>query len=614
MQRYKIGAVGAVCLLLSSLGYAQDEVDQLILKYRPDVQARMPVAEVQARAVRSVAESTGVQVSYQRAMASVLGAHVLKLPYPMSDADARLYAETVMAANPEIEYVEPDSKRYLKITRPSDPDFSQQWHLQSPAAFAGAANLVNAWDITKGSLDVIVGVLDSGVTTHTDLQANLVGGGAQKAGYDMISDPELANDGDGRDADPSDPGTAVDARGGDSVWHGTHVAGLVAATPDNGQFVAGTGWNTRILAVRILSDAAGNLSDEVDGMLWAAGESVPGVADNANPAQVLNLSLGTNGFEACARTEQAAVDAVRNKGVTVVVAAGNENRNVEGSAPANCKGVIAVAAVMQDGARAPFSNFGVITDIAAPGKAILSTLNSGLRAPDEDIVKAEDGTSMSAPQVSGVLALMLAANPLLRNAQLVPPETLPDLLQAKLTAAARPFPTAIAGSKQADGCNANQDIACVCTTDTCGAGLLDAFQAVKAVATAPTASIAIIGDNGRVDPGASVTLDGSASSDDSYGGKIVRYLWTQLAGETVTLAGKNTATASFTAPALALTEPLQFRLTLTDDTGLSANKSVKVSVKSADTGSGSNGGGGSLDSLFLLVLTGLLAVSLGRKR
>ena len=582
-------AVAAAVVCMSSVSAQEAMVDQLILKYRPDVQSRLLATEVQARAIQSVLSSTGLQVRYKRAMSPAVGGHVLSLPYAMSLADAKAYAATVMVQHPELAYVEPDSRRYALRTTPVDEDIAKQWHLLSPEEHAGAANLVNAWDLTKGSAEVLVAVLDSGVTHHADLQANLVGGPAPKSGYDMVSDALDANDGNGRDADPSDPGAAVGAAG-DSAWHGTHVAGLVAAVPDNGKAVAGVGWNTQLLAVRILSDTGGSLSDQVDGMLWAAGESVPGVPANTRPAQVLNLSLGTDSFEDCSRTEQDAVNALRQRGVSVVVAGGNENRNVQGSAPANCTGVVSVTGVMRDGARTAFANYGGLNDIAAPAHQIYSTYNTGSRAPEQDSVHAEDGTSQAAPQVAGVLALMLAANPALRDPNKIAVASLPALLEDKLKKSARPFPTQINGSDDPRGCNADQEIPCVCNTNTCGAGLLDAQRAVQAVSTAP---IAQAGADASTKFAATVTLDGSASHDDAFGGQVAHYAWKQTEGNPVVLTGTDTAKASFTAPDTAQT--LRFELTVTDDTGLAGRDEVVISVSATGGSTSGGGGGGSMD-------------------
>lgn len=604
-------------------GAGTEQIDQLIIHYHDDARARMSKSglpadpQLMARtAERYVSEATGLQVRYKRAMATKTGAHVVRLPYAMDVEQARMYAGQLVANQPDIDYAEPDYRRYPLSTVPNDLQLNKQWHLMSPAEFAGAANVFNAWDLTKGSADIVVAVLDTGITNHEDLRPNLVGGSAAKSGYDMVSN-DPAGDGDGRDADPSDPGVAATSKPcipetdeepvppgeeppveENTCWHGTYVSGLIAARPDNGKFVAGIGWNTRLSAVRILSESEGRLSDQVDGMLWAGGEKVPGIPDNKNPAVVLNLSIGTDNFETCSRTEQNAINILKKKGVSVVVAAGNENRNVEGSAPANCNGVISVTGVMKDGARTPFANYGELNDIAAPAEMIVSTSNDGKRKPADDSTAIGSGTSQAAPQVVGVLALMLAANDKLLDESVIAKADLVDMLEAKLKQSARPFPANIRGSDNPRGCNLNQKEPCVCTTATCGAGLLDAHRAVKAVSTVPQAKA---GNNRNAAAKTQVTLDGSNSSDDEYGGKIASFQWEQVSGPQVVLTNADKAKATFTAPeAKQSGTQLVFELVVTDDTGLQAKQQVVITVPG-------KGGGGSLPLLMLAGLLGLLS-------
>ncbi|CAA6807861.1 MAG: Subtilase family protein, partial [uncultured Thiotrichaceae bacterium] len=161
---------------------ASKQIDQLIIHYHSDVQARMSKSGqatdpqfMAGIAERYVADATGLQVSYKRAMAAKSGAHVLRLPYAMDVEQARMYASQLVQNQPDIDYAEPDYRRYPMSTVPNDEKLNQQWHLMSPAEFAGAANVFNAWDLTKGSADIVVAVLDSGTTNHVDLRPNLVG-------------------------------------------------------------------------------------------------------------------------------------------------------------------------------------------------------------------------------------------------------------------------------------------------------------------------------------------------------------------------------------------------------------------------------------------------------
>ncbi|MEZ5537445.1 MAG: S8 family serine peptidase [Thiolinea sp.] len=575
-------------------------IDQLIIHYQPDAQTRLARSsdpEFMARLTeQTVTAATGLQVSYKRAMSAKIAAHVLRLPYAMSVDEAERYARQLVQQQPDIDYAEPDYRRYPQSTIPNDTNFNQQWHLMSPAEYAGASNVVNAWDLSKGSTDIVVAVLDSGGLDHPDLLPNLVGGSVAKSGYDMVDREDISGDGDGRDSDPSNPGTD-ESSAVTSLWHGTHISGILAARPDNNKFGAGVAWQSKLLLVRILSEQGGYLSDQVDGMLWAAGEAVPGVPDNTHPARILNLSAGGQDFQDCSRTEQNAVNILRKMGVVIVVAAGNAGKSVAGSPPANCNGVIAVAGVMPDGARTPYTNYGELNDIAAPAEQIYSTSNSGLHQPQQHIFKAVSGTSQAAPQVAGTLALMLAANKKLLDKTVISQTVLPDLLEDKLKRSARSFPTDISGSADPDGCNINQEVACVCTTDNCGAGLLDAFQAVKAVSTPPQA---VAGSDQMVAATADFTLDGSRSADDSYGGKIRHYQWQQVSGPDVALNNATAAKANFTAPAAAKNDTqLVFRLTVTDDVGLQNSDEVVITVPG-------KGGGGSLPLSVLAALAGLL--------
>jgi serine protease len=292
---------------------------------------------------------------------------------------------------------------------------------------------------------------------HTDLATNLL------PGYDFVSDPFSANDGDGRDSDASDPGnwsTFEDSLRCDgtlswvtnSTWHGTHVAGTIGAIANNGVGGVGVSWQGRILPVRVLGKCGGAVSDIIDAMRWAVGLPVPGVPDNPYPAKVINLSLGIS--QPCTSAVQEAIDDVIRQGASVVASAGNSDGEV--SLPANCNGAIAVAAVDRQGGRALFSNFGPRVDLGAPGVGIFSTANAGKTVPAEDNYVSYSGTSMAAPHVTGTIALMLAANPALT----------PDAIRAKLIASVRRYP---AGSSCAEAV----------TGSVCGSGMLDARKALE---------------------------------------------------------------------------------------------------------------------------------------
>lgn len=374
-----------------------------------------------------------------------------------------------------IEYAEPDYIMTIQQTHPNDPRYAEQWSYHSNDEITGGMNLPDAWSITQGSQDVVVAVVDTGIRYHEDLMDNIV------PGYDFISDEFVANDGDGRDDNPLDSGDftrqgecgyssgqPVPSRDETSSWHGTHVAGTIAAVSNNGIGVAGVAWKSKILPVRVLGRCGGYTSDIVEGMRWAAGLQVDGVPANKNPAQVVNLSLG--GEAPCSRVYQEAIEDITEKGTTVVVAAGNEGVRItsRNAAPANCSGVITVAANNKSGERSYYSNYGDYVDVAAPGGetkvkkydywsgtytwqkrpegGILSTLNAGQSYPGSDNYDYYQGTSMATPHVAGLVALMYAVNPKIK------PSTVRSILKST--------------ARQTD-------------CDECGAGVVDAYEAVK---------------------------------------------------------------------------------------------------------------------------------------
>lgn len=344
-------------------------------------------------------------------------------------------AATVAAAlqrRPDVAYAEPDVR--LTASSTNDPYSTSQWGLIAPSSATGGADVEAAWPTSTGR-GVTVAVVDSGILTHPDLAGQVA------AGYDFVSDVEAAGDGSGRDANPADPGDwtldnqcAPREKGEPSSWHGTHVAGTIAAATNNRLGVAGVAPGAKILPVRVLGHCGGTLADIADGIVWAAGGTVKGAPANRTPAKVLNLSLGGPG--ACSKTLQTAISAARARGATVVTAAGNEGQPASRSMPGNCAGVIDVAAVSSAGERADFSDYGSPVALGAPGVGIYSTFDAGTRGPAQFTYASMDGTSMAAPHVSGVAALLLAARPKLT----------PDAVKAALVAGARPAPGAGVGA------------------------------------------------------------------------------------------------------------------------------------------------------------------------
>jgi len=418
---------------------ATDTTDRFIVKLRD------PRADARA-VVPALGAVLGERLDHVRAMSG--GAHVARLARRLTHAEADGLARR-LRADPRVELVEPDALMHPMVV-PNDTMYAQQWHYFEAA---GGIDLPRAWDVTTGSASITIAVIDTGVRPHADLVSRLV------AGYDFIGDTTMSNDGDGRDGDASDPGD-YGCNGAASSWHGTHVAGTIGATSNNGFGVTGINWVSKIQPVRVLGKCGGYTSDIVDGMRWAAGIPVAGVPANPTPAKVENLSLGGSG--ACSSTFQSAVNDVVAQGTVVVVAAGNSNADASATQPASCSGVIAVAATTRNGGRASYSNFGAAVTIAAPGgggnDGILSTLNSGTTTPGADSYAWFQGTSMATPHVSGVASLMLSIDPTLT----------PGQIALRLRQTARAFP----GGTGSD-----------CTTSTCGAGIVDAGAAVTGLSS-----------------------------------------------------------------------------------------------------------------------------------
>ncbi|MGI5366655.1 protease [Streptomyces sp. A244] len=399
----------------------------------------------------SKADKTGEDVDFQRRLGT--GAALVELG---SDPTRASVSDVVAAyqADPQVAYVVPDRLNKPTAVTPNDTEYSKQWDLFESTA---GMNVPAAWDTTTGS-GVTVAVIDTGYVTHSDLAANIVGG------YDFISDTAVSVDGNGRDSNPADPGDWYNDNecgqgipASTSSWHGTHVAGTIAAATNNGKGVAGVAYGAKISPVRVLGKCGGYDSDIIDAITWASGGSVSGVPANTNVAKVINMSLGGGG--ACSSATQSAINGAVNRGTSVVVAAGNENQNVSNASPANCNNVITVAATNRAGSRASYSNYGSLVDIAAPGgetrtskaNGILSTLNSGTKTPSSENYDYYQGTSMATPHVAGLAALMKSANSALTPAQ----------IESAIKANARALPGTCSGG--------------------CGAGLADAAKTVQAV-------------------------------------------------------------------------------------------------------------------------------------
>ncbi|WP_412544082.1 S8 family serine peptidase [Longispora sp. K20-0274] len=441
-------------------------VQSIIVGYKPgSAKAR----DLASAAKDATAKAHGRALTAQRRLST--GGVVVGL----GSKDARDAAQVIAEykADPDVDYVEADQMMH-PLADPTDTDYGQQWDLFEATA---GMNVPGAWATSTGA-GVTVAVIDTGYVAHSDVAGNIV------AGYDFITSSSAARDGNGRDNNPADEGDWVatagecgtDASGNpvpskpeDSSWHGTHVAGTIAAVTNNAKGIAGIAYNAKVQPVRVLGKCGGATSDIADAITWASGGTVAGVPANPTPAKVINMSLGGSG--ACSVTYQNAINAAVTRGTTVVVAAGNSNVDVSGFNPANCNNVITVAASDRAGNRAFYSNFGAKIDITAPGgevrletdapgsrttpaDGIYSTLNGGLTTPGAESYKTYMGTSMAAPHIAG-LAALIAAKTTLTPAQ----------IETAIKNSARALPGTCTGG--------------------CGSGLADATATLLAVVPAP---------------------------------------------------------------------------------------------------------------------------------
>lgn len=413
-----------------------------------------------------------LSVRYGRKLAT--GADLVETDRALSSNEAATLIRQI-AADPAVAFVEPEymlqpvssiePTAAASFSQPNDGNYgTYQWDYLAPSGAGfydnsqyvtipnwGGSNVQNAWHLSDGA-GITIAILDTGVTNHPDLNLSLA-----NAGYDFITSAAVS----GRATNGRVPGawdTGNWAAAGqcgtgkpaaDSTWHGTHVFGTAGGQiTNNGVGLAGVAYGARVLPVRVLGHCGGSNADIADAITWASGGAVAGVPGNANPAQVIGLSLGGPGICTATSVLGKAITGAIGRGATVVVAAGNNNANVANTSPANCAGAVVVASTGTTGARAYYSNYGALVTVAAPGGGVFkndasggtqvntgfvwSATNTGRTTPVAGTYGGKAGTSQAAPHVVGVVALMQSYR-LSHGKGLLSPAQVTSLLKATAT-------------------------------------------------------------------------------------------------------------------------------------------------------------------------------------
>lgn len=640
--------LGAALLLAAApLAQAADSAyGRVIVKLKPDasvlrssvVMAQSADTSTQTHVMQRLGQRRGLVVQDGREV----GPHVHVAVAQGMSSEALAAA---LAKDSDVLYAVPDRLRRLHSVYPNDPLFSDvgnpnvavgQWFLRAPdATIVSAINAQPAWATVTGN-GITVAAVDTGVRTdHPDLANKL------RAGVNVISYASVSGVSGGRSTDPSDTGDWVDQSGINAIntelnttvdckvqatssWHGTKVAGIIGAKTNNTAGVASVAPDAMILPVRALGKCGGWDSDIIAGMRWAAGLAVgPDAATSTpppTPARVINMSLG--GADTCSQAYKDAIAAITARGVVIVASAGNDN-GLAVSTPANCPGVIGVAGLRHAGTKVGYSSLGPEVSLSAPAGncvndlggaclyTMLTTTNTGTTTPNpsgggnefytNSTDRQANGTSFAAPQVSGAVALLLEARSSLT----------PAAVSSLLRRHARTFPTS--GDALASGnCtapSAAEQLVCYCTTQTCGAGMLDVDAAVQAALADPVAVIAVNpSTQATPQPNQPVYLNAAQSMVSPVGASMSSYAWQVLNdGGIVNASGWSSNSVE---TQLTPTGPGAFKVQLqvTDDAGRSATISqwvyvaASVPVTNTSASSGGGGGGGSMDWPALIAL------------
>jgi len=648
----------AVLMGAASLVHAADtSYGRVIVRLKPNasvlrssvVQVQSTGASAQAQVMQRLGQRRGLVVQDGREV----GPHV---HVAMAQGMSSQALAAVLAKDSDVLYAVPDRWRKLHSVVANDPLFSDvgnpnvtvgQWFLRTPDVNAptAAINAQAAWSSATGN-GITVAEIDSGVRTdHPDLVNKL------RPGVNMISYASVAGVSGGRSTNPSDMGDWVDQNGINAIsaevgatvdcevqttssWHGTKVAGIIGAETGNGIGGASVAPEAMILPVRALGKCGGWDSDIIAGMRWASGEAVGSLAAPPSPAKVINMSLG--GADTCSQAYKDAIADLTARNVVIVASAGNDN-GLAPSTPANCPGVIAVAGVRHVGTKVGYSSLGPEVSLSAPAGncvndlggaclyTMLTTTNTGATTPNpsgsgnefytNSTDRQANGTSFAAPQVSGAAALLLEVRPTLT----------PAAVSSLLRRHARTFPSS--GDPLAPGnCvapSAAEQLVCYCTTQTCGAGMLDVDAAVQAALTDPVAVITVNpSTQAAPQPNQPVFLNAAQSLPSPVGGaSVASYDWQVLDdGGIVNATGWSSSSVE---TQLTPTGPGAFRVRLEvqDTAGRLAHidqwvyVGVSPPVTTSTGSSGGGGGGGSVDggSLAALALA-TLVLSLSRAR